>query len=189
MQSKLSIAQALNDLIKSGKTDEPTTLSAPGFNMVDIYPIFEHSFNEKAKATFAKKADSLIFQYNEKYPQGAILHLLGKLELKTCKQFKDEVNVYIRKFDKVCFMASRATKDKLPEAIEKVIAAVNDVADKDFTKAYMVQLGVLELMPVDLPEPEYVVISYITLTDKGEAYAKLHHADVLINEGGIPLRI
>ncbi len=41
---------AINALIKSGK-EEGDVLTLPGFNAIDIYPIFKHAFNDKAVAS------------------------------------------------------------------------------------------------------------------------------------------
>ena len=185
------IAQAISALIRSGRVDNQPTYSIPGFKTVDIYPIFEHAFTEKAKLTLTTKTNNLVYQYNNKVPSAHVLVLLSKLNLKTCAMYKGVVadDMYVRAFDLVHFVASRATKDKLPKAIEKVISVINDVAEKDFTKASMLQLSVIELMETSSLELEYVVISYITLTDKGSKYVEQHMPDMFVKEGEIPARI
>jgi len=162
----------------------------PGFKMTDIYPIFANSFSPKATATLQNKTHNLVHQYNEIHYAGRLMRLLGKLGVKTCSGYKDEsLDLYVRRADMVRYVASRADKANLPKAIEKVIATVNHLADKDFTKASMVQLGVLELMPVDRPEPEYVVLSYITLTEKGFEYVQNNMPQMFVEEAGIPNRV
>lgn len=187
------IAQAVDALIKSGKINEGDGgVVLPNFNLIDIYPIFKHSFSPKAQATMDNKTMHQVYQYNV-VGHGGMLTLLGRLGLVTCAMYKeqDSSQIYFRKADLVNYVAIRATKDKLPLAIEKVINTVNEVADKGFTKASLVQLGVLELHPIDLPEPEYAVISYITLTRKGIDYVDQNPSlkEMFIDEGGMPVRL
>jgi len=188
----LDIAHAIQELIRSGKTEGDGDVTVmPGFKTVDIYPIFEHAFTEKAKATLLNKTNNQLYQYNRKIVAGPALILLGKLGLKTCKMWADATpdGMYVRDFDLVHYAASRATKEKLPQAIMRVIDTVNIVAEKDFTKAALVQLSVIELARVNTPEPEFVVISYVTLTKKGAEYVAQHMSDRFIPEGGLPDRI
>src|ERR1035437_10154774 len=123
------IVRAIYALIKSGK-EEGNPLTLPGFNTIDIYPMFERAFSEKAKATLNVKADNLLHQYNRKQYEGPMLIMLGKLGLKSCTDYAklDHKDMWVRDFDLVHFASLRATKDKLPQAIEKVIATVNRVA-------------------------------------------------------------
>jgi len=190
MSSQLAISQAIDALIRSGK-EEGDPLTLPAFQQLDIYPMFEHAFSDKAKKTMSLKTDSLLHQYNEPLDSAYILTMLGNLGLKTCARYKglNPVDMYIRKTDLIHFVASRAIKDKLPIAINKVIATVNDVADNGFTKVCLVQLSVIETVPIDLPEPEFIVISYISLTEKGSQYVVQNWPDMFIPEGGIPQRV
>jgi hypothetical protein len=163
----------------------------PGFNMVDVYSIFSHSFSSKAKETLDKKAEQLVYQYNEEDKAGRVKRLLGRLGLNSCVAYKDlnPDEMWQRKFDSVHFVSSKATKEQLPKAIEKVIATVNHVADKGFTKASMVQLSVLETRDVSKAESHFIVLSYITLTTKGADYVKQHMPKMFVVEGGIPYTV
>lgn len=184
------IAQAINALIKSGN-EEGNPLTLPGFKTVDIYQTFEHLFTKKAKASMEKHSESLIYQYNEVDYNSKVCFVLAKLGLRSCSKYGDinPVNAYIRKCDVVHFAACRATKNNLHKAVERVVAAVNHVTAKDFTKASLVKLSTVELMPVNASEPEYAVISYITLTQKGSEYVKNNLSDIFIPEGGIPMKV
>ena len=189
MQS--DIAHAVQELIKSGKVVEDGDIGAmPNFKTMDIYPIFEHAFNDKAKAALANNTKRLIHEYNRQIPAASTLILLGKLGLKTCAHYANSKpdEMYFRDFDIAYFVAARAIKDKLPKAIEKVIATVNHVADLDFTRAAMVQLSMLELACVDNTGPEFVVLSYITLTKDGAEYVKQNMPEMFVSEGELPDR-
>lgn len=188
MRSK-DISQALSDLISSGNVDSDPTYMVPGFKVSDIYPIFKHRFNEKALKTLENRTHNQIYEYNDEIPAGKSLVILGKLGLKSCKKFTNGDALYTRKIDCVRFIASRTTKDKLHTAVEKVIATVNHLADKGFTKASLMQLGVLEIMPIDRPEKEFIVLSYITLTEKGYKYVQNQLPNMFVEEAGIPKRI
>jgi hypothetical protein len=183
------IVQAVNALIKSGN-DEGIPLTLPNFQVGDIYSIFEHLFTEKAKISIAKHTPNLIYQYNERTYNTDLCTILGKLGLKTCREYKDGSSVnFIRACDIVHYAASRATKNNLYKAVEKVIAAVNHVAEKDFTKASLVKLSTIQVRPIDSAELEYVVVSYITLTKEGADYVKNNMSDVFVAEGMLPLRV
>lgn len=182
MQSK-NISLALRDLIRSGKTDTNPVYGGPQFNTVDIFPIFRHSFSEKALRSLDNKANSIIYQYNKTLLTPGLGKLLSKLNLKTCKDM--EHGFYVRRYDKVECIASRAIKDKLHQAVEKVINTVNHLADKDFTRASLTPLSVLETHPVSRSEPEYIVLSYITLTERGVQYTMQNLAKMFAPEGSI----
>lgn len=171
MQSD-DIRSMVKDLIKNGKFNETPTYFHPEFKSTDIYDIFKHRFNEKAVATLENKTHQLIYQYNKQIQPAKIFYVLWKFGLKSCAAFGDPDQQYVRAFDVVRFVGSRAIKDKLPEAIDKVINTVNWCADQGFTKAAMVKLDIVEFMPVSRAEPEYAVVSYITMTEKGYEAAK-----------------
>lgn len=184
------IILAINELIKSGK-EEGNALNLPTFKTIDIYPMFRHLFSPKAQATLSNKTNDLIYQFNKPIHGASVLALLGRLNLKTCAAYKDKdsANLYTRESNLVYFIGLRASKEKLPVAIERVVAAVNDLADKDFTKAYLVQLSVIEFAQVDNNEPEFGVVSYITLDNKGAAYMKQNLKGMFTNEGGLPTKV
>jgi hypothetical protein len=184
------IAKAVNALIKSGN-EEGTPLTLPTFKTIDIYSIFEHMFTEKAKETaLTVHSPNLVYQYNERSYFTDVATVLGKLGLRSCREYKDGSTVnYVRTYDLMHFASCRATKGNLHKAVEKVISAVNHVAERDFTKAYLVKLSTVEVQPVDSAELEYIVISYITLTQKGSDYVKKNMSDVFISEGAMPMRI
>ena len=189
MQSE--IVQAVNALIKSGN-EEGNPLTLPGFQTTDIYPIFEHAFTEKAKTCLALPATSLIHQYNDIDYHGRIKVLLGKLRLQSCVLEKDLPmdDMWVRRYDLVHYAALRAAKENLPKAIERVIEAVNYVAEKNFTRASLVKLSIVEAArsPESL-DTEYIVVSYITLNDKGAVYVANNMSDIFIKEGGMPMRV
>ena len=158
--------------------------------MVDIYYIFDHAFSEKAKVAMSNKIQDLVYQYNEKIEVAQLFKLLGRLGFQRYESFINvESEVYLRQVDLVHFIARSATKEDLPKAIESVIATVNHVADLNFTKASLVQLGVIEMHRFDKIDPEFAVFSYITLTQKGSDYVKQNLSDMFISEGGVPKRI
>jgi hypothetical protein len=161
----------------------------PGFEMTDIYPIFKGYFNEKAIKALENKTEHLVHQYNEKLPEW--LRLLGKLNLKSCEYYKDidADQLYVRKADLVHFAVARAGIEKLDVAINRVINSVNHVADMGFTRAALVPFSILKIYPPDRPEPDFLVISYVTLSQKGSTYVKNNMKNVFVEEGGITERI
>jgi hypothetical protein len=158
---------------------------------VDIYPIFKHLFSEKAIKTLENKTSEQVYQFNLCVPQPLIL--LAKLGIKSCSMFKNETfngePLYVRKIALVQFAAALASKDKLYKAVERIVLAINDVADRDYTRASLVQLSVIELANPMQPEPDYMVISYVTLSDRGKAYVDANLPGIFIANGAMPVRV
>ena len=184
------IVLAINALIKSGK-QEGDPLNFPTFETIDIYPVFEHAFSEKAKVTLSHKTDSLIHQYNRPVHGASHLVMLGKLGVKSCADFKDKdpKEMWVRDFDKVNFIGNSATKEKLPLAIENVIKTINDVADRGFTKAHLVQLTIVPFAVANSIDQEFGVVSYITLTREGEDYVTKNMPNMILKEGYTPTKV
>jgi hypothetical protein len=189
MQSESPISQALLALIKSGNANNQGLLSVPAFNQIDIYPIFRHLFNEKAIQALDNKTKELVHQYIYVCPNWLIM--LGKLNLSSCKMYKDFAfdELIMRRIDLVHFAVVRTGKENLDKALNKIIGAVNHVADMGYTRAALVPLAIMELTTIDRPEPDYAIMSYLTLSDKGSKYVEQHMKDVFVKEGDITPRI
>jgi hypothetical protein len=184
-----AITQAIGNLIKSGNADnEPQTLTTPGqITVIDVYPQLQHLFNKNAQKTLNNKIFNMIHQYNELTDEvetrGKLMSLLYKLKIESVE---DKLS-YVRKCDVVFFFGSTVdSKDKLPLALDKVINALNKVADLGYTKGTMLPLGVVKLDFLDPCTDKWVVISYVTLTDVGKKYVDQNMPNMLFEEGGIP---
>lgn len=177
------MVQALSDLIKSGDADTEGTIThtIPGFKVDNVYPIFKHYFNQEAQKAFATKAMSLIHQREIVVITPGLGNLLKKLGLKSCQNLGDGYSR--RELDMVSFCASMADRANVHKSVEKVITAVNDLAARGYITASLMELGVLALAPVDKPEPDYVVISYVALTQAGQAYVKQNMPKMFVDEG------
>lgn len=192
------ITLAIRDLIKSGNADkEPATLTVhAGFDIQDIYPLMKHLFNPQAVATLENKTHSMIHQFAEYVgPKGfenfhKVESLMEKLGLRSVqKQYTLTGDWWVRNCDKVNLFGSTCSLETMPKAVEKVIVAINDVASRGFTKASLMSLGVMQFLPVDKPDPQYLVLSYITLTQAGEQYVAQNMPKMTFYEGGIPERV
>jgi hypothetical protein len=184
------IAQAVESLIKSGNADnEPQRLSVPGqLQVLDIYPHMRHLFSPAAQLTLNNVTNNTIYQYNEacmETPEDKLVHLLAKLSLKSSETKAN----YIRKADVVRYFGSLAsTQEQIPQAVEKIISTINTVADLGFTKATLYGLGIVQIFPEPLKQ-EYIVFSYVTLTETGKIYAETNLKNMLTEEGAIPKRV
>jgi hypothetical protein len=192
MQSE--IAQAVNDLIKSGEPDiEKLLLAGPTLTVEDIYPHFKHLFSPIALLTMNNKGRDLLYQYNRPIGQTTMLvDLLAKLGLKQPSALVTAGHPrieHVRDIDIVMFFGSRAEKSKLDKAIEKVILTINDVASKGFTKVSLLQLGLLKLTTHPNMEQQFIVLSYVSMTKAGEEYVKQYHNGMTFPEGGVPARV
>jgi hypothetical protein len=182
------ISEALHDLIKSGNADnEPAVLSRETFVTIDIFPHFAHLFTPKALETLNNQTNSVLHQYNEvvKDPPNNLKSLLTKLGLKSTI---DKVD-WVRKADLVHFFGSTAKEEDLAKAIEKVILAVNEVADKGFTKVSLLKLSVIPFAAQPDMEREFAVVSYISLDKAGEEYVENNLKNMVFPEGGVPVKV
>lgn len=185
------MVQAIGDLIKSGNADnEPTQLKAEPIEVVEVYNEFKHLFNNKARRTLNNRVHSLLHQYNQPMDETARLFvILGKLGIESAKRQMSLGNLnFIRKFDVMYFFGSRASREKVGDALTKVINAINIVADLGYTKSSLLPLGILkirELPPSTLED--FIVVSYITLTEEGKNYVdSCDLKNMLFAEGGVP---
>lgn len=185
----------MHDLIKSGNANKegPGSYTMPGFTVENIYPIFKHCFNTKAATALNTKSNTgMLHQYNEMVGPTPIIELMSKLGVKSCKAALDSGTMgYLRKIDKVNYIASRCTMKTMPKAVERVIATVNHLADKDFCKASMMELGVIRFVKVNEIEDHFAVLSYLTLTQAGENYVAASQviSKMMVKEGDVPNNI
>jgi hypothetical protein len=182
------MVQALGDLIKSGNTDEGSAPSytVPGFQVDNIYPIFKNYFNADAQKAFSIKAHGLIHQRDVVIITPGLGNLLKKLGLKSCENYGEGLRR--REIDMVQFCGSRSDRANVYKSVEKVIAAINDLAARGYITASLMELGVLPLAAMDKPESDYVVLSYVALTQAGTAYMLQNMPKMFANEGQVPER-
>jgi hypothetical protein len=178
MQS--GIAHAIQDLIKNGNPTNPTE---PYFDVVNAYPIVKHLFNEKAVKTLENKTVHLVYQYKEYIgPKGLdkVVALLAHLGVG--KNIKIDLD-WIRKADLVYTFGFTYYQKDTEIALNKIVSAINTVADLDFTKASMMPLGILKLMPTEGElEEKLCVFSYVSLTESGKQYVDEHMPKILIGD-------
>lgn len=192
MQS--DVAQAVADLIKSGNANnEPASLTVGAIPQTDLYQLFKSYFSDKAQKTLDNRSQHLIYQYNEPAdPKNRLAYLLGNLGIKSAIGHGYQ---WIRKYDKVYFFGSRCGKDQIVDAVDKVISAVNLVAGLDFTKAALLPLSVIQICTYNEnghgyhTTGDFVVLSYVTLTEDGVKYVKTNLPNMLFEEGGVPARV
>jgi hypothetical protein len=184
MQSD-AIHRAVGDLIKNGNT---IGHSNPSFRTDNIYPIFKKYFNDDAQRVFSIKTQNLIHQRDRVLLTADLATLLKKLNLKSCKDFVDGQAFIKREIDKVCFCASRSDRATIYRAVERVIIAINDLARRGYLTASMVELSVMALAAAEKPEPEFIVLSYVAVTNAGEQYITQHMPKMFVSEGGMPER-
>jgi hypothetical protein len=111
---------------------------------------------------------------------------LNKLGLKSCKDL--DHGLWRRELDRVHFCASRSDRHNIHQAAEKVIVAINDLAKRGYITASLMELGVLHLAIHNKPEPEYVVLSCVAITDEGHKYVEANMPKMFVDEGGLPER-
>lgn len=188
---QFAVHQAVENLIKRGDADnEPLTLSTPGkLQFLDLYPQVRHLFSDKATQTLDNQTYSMYHQYDVQLvevPQDAVAHLLYKVGVKSSEKYVK----YLRRADAVYSFGSFAVgKDSATKAVEKIISTVNTVANMGFTKATLYPLGILKLNLDDPTREEYVVVSYVTLTEEGKKYVDDNMPKMLAEEGAIPNKV
>ena len=182
------VVQAIGDLIRSGnaETDRPS-YTVPGFQTDDIYPIIKKYLNTDAQVALDTKALGMIHQRNILIAQMGFVVLLKKLGLKSCKDWYDG-DLYKREFDRVRFCVSRSDKATIPKAVDKVVAAINDLASRGYITAALLPMSVMVLNRHENFEPEYTVLSYIALTTEGSDYVKNNMPKMFVDEGEMPER-
>jgi hypothetical protein len=185
------VVQAIGDLIKSGNADTAQpSYTFPKFRTDDIYPIFKKYFSVEAQKVMDIKTTNLLHQYNKKLPPSDLFKLLSKLKLNSCVGFED--GMYISCVDVVHFCASRADKITLHKAVEKVVAAVNDLVSHNYVTATLLTLSVVAVSRQENLEPEfepeYVVISYVALTQDGHDYVEKYMPKMFVKESEMPER-
>lgn len=188
-----SVVQAIRDLIKNGSIDKEPSYSMPSFAIENIYPIVKHLFNTNAIKALENKTYDELYQYNEYFgPKGFESFSKVEVLIKKLGVGKNLPYVvgWVRKFDKVCFLGSTCYREDIGKSVNKVVHAVNTVANMGFTKASLMPLGVIKLHPEQGEnEGKLIVLSYVTLTDVGEQWVQQNIPKILVSEGQIPAMV
>lgn len=161
------IMQAVGALARNPNDEKAFYM--PGFNINNIYPIFQRYLNQNALDAFKNQMNGAVLHEAEEVITLGLGNFLKKLKFKSCK---DHGSGYIRHHiykARVC--ASRADKANTVKAVEKVLKTINALADKKYIKGVYMPLGVITVQMVNQPEPEYIVMSHFAMTPEGEQYA------------------
>lgn len=87
------------------------------------------------------------------------------------------------------FAAIVEGEHNIPKAVDKIVGAINDLANKGYLNRFLKTLGVIKLNPVtfsQLSVPQYAVFSYPQLTQEGYTYAESQEYDFAAREGELP---
>ena len=178
------INQAVLDLLNNPNAKQHTPM---GFPLLNIFPQFRDCFSEIAQQVLDNRHKGLVYEHNRIVMTPGLGLLLNKLGLYSCRTMQHGLT--IRQFDHMNYIGSLCSKDTLYLAIEKVISVVNELMNKGFGKATLEPLSIIQIVPINKPEPEYIVLSYITLTQAGVTYATAKMPKMIMLEGTIPNRV
>lgn len=180
------LRRAIRQMIKGKTSSQPAPLGTTNLDKA-----FINSFNQEAQAIFKKQAGGLLHQWNEALDDRAYLHgaieLLALLDIKSAEdnpadQFWVRTCAPVRFFGVTC-----EAKDVIP-GINKMIAAVNDMAKNKWLKASLYNLGMLELAsdPLTPSTKKFCIFSYIVVDPKFDVDATTAYGDIEFKEGGMP---
>jgi hypothetical protein len=147
-------------------------------------------FTDKAGKALHNKVVSLVHQRNEEVGHNGLADLLAKLEITSAKcAIKENKVGWRRVADLVMFFGATCCIDEIPLGIEKLVVAINDLAERGYVTGAMMPLGIITLGQTTPFEPRYIVTSYLAINDKGQKYLEKHHTSLLFPEGGMPRRV
>ena len=196
MPLKNEISQAVLDLISKNKWEQPSQLSAPVPIAENLYPLCKHLFTARARIYLERPTNSLIYQYNRPTePKAALLNFLWYLLDKPAqREMIERANAdpsvgYVRDLDVVEFVGSTCEVKDIHRAVEKVVTVINHFSDKGFMKASLMPLCMINFADMPGKPRKLAVLSYISLTKEGSAYAKTYKPKMMFSEGGVPSEV
>lgn len=188
MQLKKSISQVVKDLINSGNITQPAQLSYPTFEEIDVYPTFRNYFTDKAASILHNKVRGTINQYNEKNQYYDLVHILAKLDLRhpNNKLQSGDFNSYTRKISIVRYFGLSCGAHNLQDAVNKMIANINDMAENEYINATLAPFSIICLSEDVPPEERLIIVSYLAVKEDCDVQVGQKYAQLMVEEGNKP---
>lgn len=192
MQSSVQqrISQAVSDLISDGLTGTQIAYSYPSILESNIYPQMRPFFTDKAGKVLHNKINNLIHQRMVPVGHEGVASLLSKLNIKSATEaLATGLAGWQRALDIVVYIGSACNREELGLAAEKVIRAINELAEKGYITGAMLPLSIIQLSEQAPEDSRYLIVSYVALTSVGQKYAQHSMPDMLFTECGIPKKV
>lgn len=179
--------------------------------MQDIWDLDKHLFSQKAQELMGHQIKNTVHQYNERtdilqppydpYPNSPTVYRSRDQVIKEKGWPGEKVDLYrtlcrlgmeyqyVRKIALLKYFGCTLSKTRSDlDAADAIAKAIEPFAQQDFIMGSMLKLGKMDIMDRynSNVSSRKVIVSYITLSEKGERYLRANPCSLEFQEGGIP---